>query len=303
MKKILTYLRVIWEFSPSQTLLFIFLLVLSTFTQGIGLILLIPLLSVLQDGGAIASGVGAHVVKALGILGIPINLTGVLAAFLVVTGVSALLKYAQTVIADSFRLEFLDDLRTKSFDAVLATKWQWIANSKRSDISNLLITEINQVGVGLFFAIRFLITIFSIFIYTFVALTLSPKMTLIAVVFGVVLMIAMRGQYKRSQVQGRMMSDANQDVQLVIEEGLAGLKLTKILGNEARHSQLMKDIRTRVRERTLDFTKLNAATGLIFQIFVAFGIAIFLFLGAQIFNLNISTLLILIVIFLSLIHI
>ena len=297
MGAVLTYLHIMWQFSPPRTILFFALLVLSSVTEGVGLILLVPLLGVLQDTGADPNGPIAYLVDALKSLGLPLSLTGLLGAFLCVTILRAAIQYAQTMVSEHFRLSFLDDLRTKSFDAVLATQWQWMAHHKRSDLSNLLITEINQIGSGLFFSIRFLVSALSILAYTIVAFSLSPPLTMIAIIFGAILLMAMRGQHKRAQRLGQSTSDANKHVQQVIEEGLAGLKLTKILGNENRHSLHMQDIRTTLRERTLGFVKLNAATGFTFQILVATCVVIFLYLGAQTFALPIATLLVLIVIF------
>ncbi|WP_371396770.1 ABC transporter ATP-binding protein [Fretibacter rubidus] len=297
MGAILTYLRIMWQFSPPRTVLFFTLLILSSVTEGVGLILLVPLLGVLQDTGSPLSGPVAHLVSALKSLGLPLTLTGLLGAFLAVTVVRAAIQYSQTIVSEHFRLTLLDALRAKSFDAVVAAQWQWIANSKRSDLSNLLITEIDQIGSGLFFSIRFLVSTLSILAYTLVAFSLSPGLTAIAIILGAVLLFTMRGQHERAQRLGRITSDANKHVQQVIEEGLAGLKLTKILGNEDRHSQLMLDIRTTLRDRTLGFVKLNAATGFTFQILVATCVVLFLYLGAQTFALPIATLLVLIVIF------
>ncbi len=291
------YLQLIWRFSPSQTLLFFSLLVLSSITQSLGIVILFPLLSLLQDDPQEATGIFDIFVEFMDVLSVPMTLIGILFIFLCIRVLHATISLSYNVISDSFRLNFLDSLRRQSFDAVLYSKWQWIANSKRSDISNLLITEIEQIGVGLFYSIRLIVALITVAVYVAISFTISASMTLIAVIFGALLTLVLKGQFRRSREQGETTTDANKDVQQIIDEGLTGLKLTKILRNEARHSQLMVQVRDRLRKQLLNFTKLNALTGWVFQTAVAIGIVLFIYLGAEVFDLSMTKLLILILIF------
>ncbi|MEH6660693.1 MAG: hypothetical protein V7679_03505, partial [Parasphingorhabdus sp.] len=114
---ILTYLKMMWQFSRSRSLLFAGLLILSSVTQSIGLVLLVPLLAALQKSQTETSGVVGMIVDALSFVGIPITLIGLLSTFLALNIVRALISYSQTIVSERFRLELLDDLRTKSFNA------------------------------------------------------------------------------------------------------------------------------------------------------------------------------------------
>jgi ATP-binding cassette subfamily C protein len=78
---------------------------------------------------------------------------------------------------------------------------------------------------------------------------------------------------------------------------LTGIKLIKILRSEARQSQLMLEIRSLLRKRSLQFTQLNAAMTVIFQILVALFMVMLLYIGVTSFELSLPTLLILVLIF------
>ncbi len=294
---ILTYLKMMWRFSRSRSLLFAGLLVLSSVTQSIGLVLLVPLLAALQKSPTETSGVVGMIVDALSFVGIPITLIGLLSTFLALNIFRALINYSQTIVSERFRLELLDDLRTKSFNAMLEARWEWLTTQKKSDMSNLLVTEIGRLGSALMFSVRFIVSAFSIAAYIIVAFSLSFPLTLAAMVLGGGLFFAMRRQHKLAHDQGKLLSIANRQVQQTVEEGLAGIKLIKILRSENRQSQLMLEIRSLLRKRSLQFTHLNAAMTFIFQILVALFMVTLLYIGVTTFDLTLPTLLILVLIF------
>ncbi|MFT5330971.1 MAG: ATP-binding cassette subfamily C protein [Parasphingorhabdus sp.] len=294
---ILTYLKMMWHFSRARSLFFASLLFLSSITEGIGLVLLVPLLGALQQSQAEPTGVVGMIVNGLSFVGIPITLVGLLSAFLALNIFRALINYSQTIVSERFRLELLDDLRTKSFDAMLEARWEWLTTQKKSDMSNLLVNEINRLGSALLFSVRFIISTFSITAYIIVAFSLSLPLTLAAIVLGAGLFFAMRGQHALAHDQGKRLSDANRQVQQTVEEGLSGIKLIKILRSESRQSQSMIRIRSLLRHRMLQFTHLNAAMTFIFQILVALFMVTLLYIGVTSFDLSLPTLLILVLIF------
>ncbi|MEQ8743220.1 ABC transporter ATP-binding protein [Parasphingorhabdus sp.] len=294
---ILTYLKMMWQFSRSRSLFFASLLFLSSITEGIGLVLLVPLLGALQQSQAEPTGVVGMIVNGLSFVGIPITLVGLLSAFLALNIFRALINYSQTIVSERFRLELLDDLRTKSFDAMLEARWEWLTTQKKSDMSNLLVNEINRLGSALLFSVRFVISTFSITAYIIVAFSLSFPLTLAAIVLGAGLFFAMRRQHALAHDQGKRLSDANRQVQQTVEEGLTGIKLIKILRSESSQSQSMINIRSLLRHRMLQFTHLNAAMTFIFQVLVALFMVMLLYIGVTSFDLSLPTLLILVLIF------
>lgn len=294
---VLTYLKMMWHYSPGRSVLFFSLLLISSITEGIGLVLLVPLLGTLQETQAEPTGVIAAIMQGLSHLGIPSTLFGLLGVFLALNIMRAIIMYVQTIMSEHFRLSILDDLRTKSFDAILESRWDWVTAQKKSDLSNLLINEINRIGNALNLSVRLVVSILSIAAYIIAALSLSPSLAAIAVGLGALVFLVMRRQHAIAHTQGRLLSDANKQVQQTVEEGLAGLKLIKILRSEVRHSLFMREIRDVLRKRRLQFTHLNALMTLVFQILAALIMVGLLLFGVNSLNLALPTLLILILIF------
>src|SRR5215831_567458 len=81
-------------------------------SQGIGLLLLIPILEVAGVGSVRSSGGAAGLVRsAVEGVGIPLTLRALLVVYVGVVAVAAALGAYQTVLLTRYRLEFVDDLR------------------------------------------------------------------------------------------------------------------------------------------------------------------------------------------------
>lgn len=287
----------LWQFSRKRSLLLLLLLVLSSVTQGLGLVLLVPMLDVFQGLETNSGSVVGIIVDSMRAIGFEPTLQALLLAFLALNIARALVIYSQAIVSENLRLELLDDLRSTSFDAVLEARWAWHVTQKKSDISNLLLNEIGRLGSALMFSLQLLTTIFSIIVYSVVAFALSFWLTATAIGLGLVLFVSLSRQHKLAQLHGQALTEANQQVQQTVEEGLAGIKLIKILRREAHQSVLMRAIRGRLRERTIAFARLNAGMTLIFQSLAALAMVAVLYLGTASLGLPLSTLLVLIVLF------
>lgn len=294
---VLTYLKLMWRYSPGRSLLLFFLLLVSSVTEGIGLVLLVPILGVLQETQTEPTGVIGVITSALSDLGIPFTLFGLLGVFLALNVLRAIIMYVQSIVSERFRLSLLDDLRAKSFDAILGARWDWVTAQKKSDLSSLLINEINRIGSALSLSVRLVVSVISIAAYVAAAMSLSPLFAVIALAMGALVFVLMRRQHSLAHKQGQLLSEANKLVQQTVEEGLSGLKLIKILRSEGRHSLHMRDIRSTLKKRKLQFMDLSAAMAMIFQVLAAMIMVGLLLFGVKGLDLELSTLLILVLIF------
>lgn len=293
----LQYLQMMWRYSPRRSALLFVMLLLSSITQGIGLILLVPIVDSIQNAGPAADTLVSSLVSSIDMLGIPRTLPWLLAAFLVVNLLRALIVYAHSIISERFRLELLDDLRGKSFDAMIRASLPWHAARRKSDMSNLLMNEIGRLGAALVQSAALVVSLFSFAAYAAVALALSFGLTLLALGLGAAISIALWRQHRVARELGQALSQAQRSNQRTVEEGLAGIKLIKILSAEDRHSNLMRSVRDSLRERSLHFLQLNAVMSLIFQVLAAVAMVTLLYFGTSVLDLSLPVMLVLVVLF------
>lgn len=294
---VIVYFRMLWQFSRWRSALLLVLLLLSSVTQGVGLFLLVPLIDVIQGTGAKAHPLAGKLAAALGSAGLPITLAGLLSLFVALTAARTFIVFHYTIRAERLRLELLDHLRARSFDALLDAGWAWHVTRRKSDMSNLLMTEISRLGVALTVSLRLPVTAFAIIAYACVAVALSIPMTLAAMVLGGALFLAMAHQHRLARAHGRALTEANQQVQQTVEEGLTAIKLIKILGAEMRQSGRMRTHRDQLRDRTLAFGKLIAMRAALVQVSVALAMVAIIYLGAVVIALPLTTLLVMVVLF------
>lgn len=294
---VFVYFRMLWQFSRWRSALLLALLLISSVTQGVGLFLLVPLIDVIQGGGPEADPLVGTLVAALGSVGLPVTLPGLLLLFVALTVARALIIFHYTIRAERLRLELLDHLRAQSFDALLDAGWAWHVTRRKSDMSNLLMTEISRLGVALTVSLRLPVTVFAVLAYVSVAVALSFPMTLAAMGLGGALFLAMSHQHRLAKAHGRALTEANQQVQQTVEEGLSAIKLIKILGAEMRQSGRMRSHRDQLRERTIAFGRMSALRTALFHVSVALAMVGIIYLGAVVIALPLSTLLVMVVLF------
>ncbi len=293
---ILGFLALLWRYSKLKTAIVFLLTLVSALTEGIGLILLIPLLAVVQNVENLGNGISSKVIEFIETLGIPITIEGIIATFLLLILFRSIFDFMSAVISQKIQLELMDDLRCQTFEALLFSNWKWLSSLRRSDHSSILLNEINRVSTGLTVSVRLSVGVVRICIYLFVAAALSINMTLIAIVVGGFASFLLRKQHKDASQLGANLTGKYAKMHMVVEEGLSGIKLTKILGNEERHRNLMKDILRGLREQKIAFSKTNALAGSVFQILIALFLAGFLLVGLQVLELPAQTLMVFVLI-------
>ncbi|GHA58860.1 ABC transporter ATP-binding protein [Amylibacter ulvae] len=292
MKQMREFLQLIWRHSRAKTVLLFALNLMSSVTEGIGLLLLVPLLAHLQTDQPILGGVSRWIEK----LGLPQSLSGLLGLFFALVVLRSVISYARTMVWQDFQLNLIDTIRVNSFNALLHANWNWISNLKKSDHSNFLINEVDRIDDGVTYTMDFCTGLAAVLAYIVVAASLSFQMAIVALLVGASVMFFMRAQHRRARDLGENLGDAYEDMQQVVEEGLSSIKLTKILGNEDRHRNMMADILARLRTQQLAFSKTNAAAGAVFQIVIALVLVGFLWVGVKILELPLPNLLILVLI-------
>lgn len=130
--------------APRGRLLALFvLMILASLSEGIGLLLLVPLLEILDGVGGQAASQNALVqglLRALSFVGLAPTIGGLLLAFLGLVLLRSLIQYSRERVGLSLQLQLVDRLRLRAYSALLGVEWRWIAASRRADQGNLLLT-------------------------------------------------------------------------------------------------------------------------------------------------------------------
>ena len=205
------------------------LMVAAALTEGVGLVMLVPLLAVLVPGSAPAGKLGA----VLAGIGVPLALGPMLALFVALVIVRAVIMRARTLVALEAQVAVVETLRRRAWAALLHCEWRTLLTLRRSQNASLLLSEVERAGLGvqqLLLALASMITLGGILLG---ALALSPLLTLGAGLAGLMLIGLQAGLRRTAQSLGAAAGDAHGALHASLDEGLAALRTIKSLEGEA----------------------------------------------------------------------
>lgn len=296
----MTSLRAFWQLltnAPRAGIAALLLLmILAGLTEGIGILLLVPLLEIINNDGN-AQGVTQYLLAAVRHLGLSASAGSLLFVFVGLVALRSSVLYARERSSIRLQHALVDNMRLQCFSALLGVEWRWLTNTRRTDHANLLLSEVTRVGIGLHYGLALLVSMTTLVAYLLAAFALSSSLTLCALTSGALMFALLAGQRRKALQLGHSLGQVNRAMQGNVHESLAGIKLAKILGTENRHLERLARDTGQLRALQLAFI---SSTNLA-QAFLQFGgaivLAIYLYLGLSVWQTPVPVLLTLVLIF------
>jgi ATP-binding cassette, subfamily C, bacterial len=213
----------------AQLLSVLALMVAAALTEGLGILLLIPLLADLE--GSSAAG---RSLLGLGLLVLPAALELRLALFVLLIALRALLMHGLTAARGRLQLEFVDGLRRECHDAMARAEWRWLASKRIADRNAALLTNGATAGVGLDQAIGLLASAISLLVLLGLSLLLSWQATLVAALCGGLILLVLHRLRRAAFTGGEAIGAAQRALYRQFEQGLAGLRDVKMHSAEVQ---------------------------------------------------------------------
>ncbi len=257
--------------------------------QAIGVLLLIPLLSAVGVGGT--TGVSRSVRGVLEDLGVHPTLAAVLAIYVAVIAASAALSAYQSVLSTRYRLEFVDEVRERCYAAVAGAEWRHLIELRQSDLLAVLTTNVAWVGAGATAALAIAATAIIAVAQLAAAIRISPAMTGLAALSGVVLMLVVWPLARRSRRLGAQLVERNRGILAVTTGFLDGLKLAKAFGHERRHVDEFSDAIAQARGSQIAFARASALATATQTILTAALLAVTVYIAVKVVKVPIASLL------------
>lgn len=293
------YTRELLKFSGLKALVSFILFILLGFTQGVGLVMIIPFLHTLGltgDDGKI-SGFTSVISRTFNTLGLPFNLYTLLGAYIVIVSVFALINRYQVVLNVEIQQGFIRFLRNRLYRALTYADWLFIARKKSSDITHTLTSDIQRIGSGTFFFLQFSSLLILIIFHIVVAALLSLPLTAVTLVFGGIMFIFMRPLNREVFASGRSFRYSRQSLFSAVIEHLIGMKTAKSFGVESRHIKRIDSINREIETEILRFTKARSNTRMYYEITAVIFLSAFFAAAVNVFVVPIARLLLLVFIF------
>jgi ATP-binding cassette subfamily C protein len=256
-------------------------------TEGVGLVLLLPLLSV---AGVNFSDLPAgnwlvwesqRVLAHSGILEwswFPL----LLGFFVVTAALRAVLQRWQAAMVHATTVQVELALNRRAYESVVKAQWGFLMRQRSGRMTHVLAAELRRVGVAISLSLASINQCCLTLLYLAVALKVSVVMTLIMLAMGGALMLRQRHSPKRMQASGEASHERLGEVYAATEEHLLSVKSVKMYNAEDRDMRYFADLCNKVarqeargasqRTRSAFRFEMGSLAALGGAIFLAFGI-------------------------------
>jgi ATP-binding cassette subfamily C protein len=275
------FLRFIGPRRPKVALL----LLLGTLVEGLGVLLLLPILSVLLNTGAGNDWIDG-ITRSLVALIPGTSRTGQLLVLL--TLFAALLAFRAFVILRRdlllarIQIGFVDQHRLRIIRAVANTRWDVIARLRHARITHVLGSDVQACGDAAFFGLQACVALTMIAGQATLVALLSPLLALIVLALLASGMLALRPVLGRSRMLGEALTSSNLALVTSTTQFLGGLKLAFSQNLQRGFVREFEEVIGQAGERRLAFTRqrtsaqlmLTAVTALVAGLAMLIGIAV-----------------------------
>lgn len=294
----ISLLRGLFNAAPRRTLIALALTIAVGLTEGITLLLLLPLL---QLAGVVVEGAAGTIAAKLGSIfnaaGIAPTLVTVLIVYVVLSVIQASLVRARS-LADTIAVQrYTLALRERLYSAIAHAQWLTISRMRSSDFTYALTTAIDQVDNGANNILFFIATSVVAIVYAALALRLSPSMSAIVIAASLILLFAERARTLLGRKRGQQVTSITTEMFATAAEQLGGLKTAKSYGNEGRHLSLFLDIGTRLNQSRIGLTQAFASLRWQMTVGSVVALSVILYLAVGVFHLPTASILLLLFIF------
>ena len=271
-------------------------------TEGVGLALLLPLLSAAGmnfSGPSVASRLSGASQRLLTGAGVPhgLWLPTVLGVFLATGALRSMLRRAQTMMSFTTTTRVHLALSRQLYESVVRAQWGFLVRQRAGRLTHLLTGELRKVED----AISLLLSLISLgcltLLYLWIALKLSAAMTGLVLAMGGGLMLLERRSLGRMRASGEVFAQSVGEVYAATGEHLSNLKSVKTYDAEERDVRQFAKLCGEMARHAVGTAKQQAASTFRFEVgtLAALGAVIFLALG--VLHVQAATMLMLLAVF------
>ena len=286
------------EHHRRDSLLSLLLMAVTGLLNGLGILLLIPMLRAIgldaADSELPGSSGGGSVVSDW--VGTTLNLPGVLLLFVCLSVLHAVLIRAQTFVNARLKEDVVHSLRMDLYEAISRCTWIFFVGRQSSDFTHALTDNLKRVTAGTLHGLRLVSAVLVATIQIGATLIISPVMSLTAITCGVVLWSLLSRQNRSVAATGRELTTVNRSFFARLANHLAGMKEAKSLGAEEQNIASVQEQSEQLRSSHLRLTDAMATTTAVHSVGAAVILSSLLFIACEVLHTPVASMAALIVV-------
>ena len=298
MKDILYFLKQIDSYAGKILYINLFAMLLIGLLDGIGVLLLIPMIS--MTGMVNFDGEGTPLAGVLGFLNeLPstLGLPVILGIFVLIVVGQNLISRQITIRNAKIQHGFFRHMRVETYQSLLHANWRFFVKNRKTDLIHILTAEIAKSSAATHSFLQFLASLIFTMIQVGLAFWLSPTITSFVLACGFILLLFNRKFLKRSLELGNRSFTLGRDYLSGITDQINGIKDIKSNTLEESRMHWYRTVTSSMEKEQIEYTMLKTTSQLYYKIASAVLIATFIFIAVQLFNAQAAQLMLIIIIF------
>ena len=271
-------------------------------TEGVGLVLLLPLLSAAGmnfSGPSVASRLSNASQRLLAGAGVPhgLWLPAVLGVFLATVALRSMLRRSQSMLVFTTTTRVHLALSRRVYESVVRAQWGFLVRQRAGRLTHLLTAELRNVEDSISLSLSLINLGCLTLLYLGIALKLSAAMTGLVLAMGGALLLLERRSLGRMRASGEDFAQSVGEVYAATGEHLGNLKSVKTYDAEERDVHQFAELCGEMARHAVGAAKQQAAASFRFEVgtLAALGAVIFLALG--VLHVQAATMLMLLAVF------
>ncbi len=284
--KLRLLVRHLLAFTGWRAVAVVALMVIAAMTEGLGLILLVPLMAVvgLGAGEPAPGGFLDSITRFIAGIGIPMNLNTLLAVFLLIVIIRQTVVYLSARMVEDTRIGYMVALRRELFSALCETSWRTVKGGNLAQFGHVVLVDswrAADAAQGIFQILSSSALVLASFT---VAVILSPLLAVLVLVSIALLILIFSNRYAAVRGQGDRVVTMQNELYRVVENYLDNLRVAKLANAENRMQEEFSGTVSNLGDEYSGFTGNMARTRVALQISSAIGVGAFLLIAVNVFG-------------------
>ncbi len=273
-------------------------LILGSLTEGVSILLLVPLLQLVgrSDQNYAIKLPDSELMRWI----LPVEtvqLATVLFGLVGLVTLQAAFSRFKSLYMAKLLYDFINRLRIDLFESIGRARWGIFTRMRSSDLDHALTGDIDRVQATAFSLLMMVQTSVLLAGYLVVSLFISPVMTSIAVLIGIIMFLVLRPFRTRAAAFGQLLTTNRQDQYRTVAEFLSGIKVAKSLNVEASYFAQLRSILGKMKADNIDYVRNTTIGTALFQVASVVGLSIFIYVALVRFNLSLAEIVVLLLVF------
>ncbi|MFM5895805.1 MAG: ABC transporter ATP-binding protein [Novosphingobium sp.] len=262
------------------------LVILGSVVEGIGILLLIPLGSMMFGWTTPDSRLARIAEPLLATFGQGRGLALLLAAFIALMVARSLILIRRDKGLFALSAELVDRWRGRIIAALVHAEWRQIRDLNRGDVEFAVTGDVSRLATGSDQLLRGAVALVQLLVLLVLAVQLSP---LLALTSGILLLPALPAAARMARAAysyGETLTRQGGKRQGAFGEFMAGMKLAKAHRAEDRYASEFMAISAELRQGGLSYTAMRLRANAVFQLFAAVLAALLLWIGVMVAHIS-----------------